>query len=65
MKTAVQLVTVDENHNGQRIDNFLMSQLKGLPRSVIYRIVLSEGSVPLAVLEAQVDAWIEAQRTLV
>lgn len=39
MKTAVQLVTVDENHNGQRIDNFLMSQLKGLPRSVIYRIV--------------------------
>ena len=39
MKTAVQLVTVDENHNGQRIDNFLLSFLKGVPRSLIYRIV--------------------------
>lgn len=39
MKTPVQFVTVDENHNGQRIDNFLMTAIKGVPRSLIYRIV--------------------------
>ena len=43
-KTPVQLVTVDENHDGQRIDNFLLSQLKGVPRTLIYRI-LRKGEV--------------------
>lgn len=35
----VQQVQIDENHQGQRIDNFLLSQLKGVPKSVIYRII--------------------------
>ncbi|MEI6860570.1 MAG: 23S rRNA pseudouridine(955/2504/2580) synthase RluC [Shewanella sp.] len=38
-KQKVQLVTIDENHLGQRIDNYLMTKLKGVPKSRIYRIV--------------------------
>jgi 23S rRNA pseudouridine955/2504/2580 synthase len=40
----VQLVTVDENNDGQRLDNFLIGQLKGVPRSWVYR-VLRRGEV--------------------
>lgn len=43
-KTPVQLVTVDENHDGQRIDNFLLGHLKGVPRTLVYRI-LRKGEV--------------------
>ncbi|GAB1153887.1 MAG: 23S rRNA pseudouridine(955/2504/2580) synthase RluC [Shewanella algae] len=35
----VRLVTIDEDNVGQRIDNFLLSKLKGVPKSMIYRIV--------------------------
>ncbi|MBR9727758.1 23S rRNA pseudouridine(955/2504/2580) synthase RluC [Shewanella intestini] len=35
----VQLVTIDEDHFEQRIDNFLLTKLKGVPKSMIYRIV--------------------------
>jgi len=38
-KLKVQLVTIDEDNVGQRIDNFLLTKLKGVPRSMIYRIV--------------------------
>lgn len=41
---AVQLVTIDRNNAGQRIDNFLLSKLKGVPKSRIYRI-LRKGEV--------------------
>jgi 23S rRNA pseudouridine955/2504/2580 synthase len=41
---GVRLVTVDENNDGQRLDNFLLSQLKGVPRSWVYR-VLRRGEV--------------------
>ncbi len=34
-----RIVEVSEHHSGQRLDNFLMAQLKGVPRSHIYRIV--------------------------
>ncbi len=34
-----QIVEVDEGSAGQRLDNFLSSRLKGLPRNRIYRIV--------------------------
>ena len=37
--TGVRLVEVDEHHDGQRVDNFIMAHLKGVPRSAIYRIV--------------------------
>lgn len=41
---AVQLVTVDEGADGQRIDNYLLKVLKGVPKSRIYRI-LRKGEV--------------------
>lgn len=37
-------VTIDESHAGQRIDNFLIFQLKGVPHSRIYR-ALRKGEV--------------------
>ena len=40
----VQLVKIDENSAGQRIDNFLVRTLKGVPKSRIYRI-LRKGEV--------------------
>ncbi|MFZ2315943.1 MAG: RluA family pseudouridine synthase [Gammaproteobacteria bacterium] len=38
-KTGVQYFTATLDDEGQRIDNFLMSKLKGVPRSRVYRIV--------------------------
>ncbi len=40
----VQFVTVDADQQGQRIDNFLRTKLKGVPKSMIYRI-LRKGEV--------------------
>jgi 23S rRNA pseudouridine955/2504/2580 synthase len=37
----VKLTSIDQDHHGQRIDNYLMSQLKGVPRSHIYRLLRS------------------------
>ncbi|PIZ04041.1 MAG: 23S rRNA pseudouridine(955/2504/2580) synthase [Gammaproteobacteria bacterium CG_4_10_14_0_8_um_filter_38_16] len=39
-----KFVTIDESHVGQRIDNFLINQLKGVPHSRIYR-ALRKGEV--------------------
>ncbi|MEO6698450.1 MAG: RluA family pseudouridine synthase [Paraperlucidibaca sp.] len=36
---AVSYITVDAAYAGQRLDNFLMTALKGTPRTLIYRIV--------------------------
>ena len=35
----VQFVTIPEDYQGQRIDNFLRTRLKGVPKSMIYRII--------------------------
>ncbi|KLU19488.1 23S rRNA pseudouridine(955/2504/2580) synthase RluC [Proteus cibarius] len=35
----VQFVTIDGDEAGQRIDNFLLARLKGVPKSMIYRII--------------------------
>ena len=37
--SAVRLVTIDAERSGQRLDNFLLAVLKGVPRTHIYRIV--------------------------
>jgi 23S rRNA pseudouridine955/2504/2580 synthase len=37
----VRWIEVDEAHAGQRLDNFLLGQLKGVPKSHVYRIVRS------------------------
>lgn len=39
IRTQVQLVDIDDDMAGQRIDNFLRNQLKTVPKSMIYRIV--------------------------
>lgn len=36
---SVKIFTINEDQAEQRIDNFLLSQLKGVPKSLIYRIV--------------------------
>lgn len=36
---VVKFIPIDDDRAGQRIDNFLMTQLKGAPKSLIYRIV--------------------------
>ncbi len=38
-KSAARLVTVAEDDGQRRLDNFLMSQLKGVPRSRVYRMI--------------------------
>lgn len=43
-RPSVRLATVDTEESGQRIDNYLMRVLKGVPRSHIYRI-LRKGEV--------------------
>ena len=39
MEKKVRWVTVDALKEGQRLDNFLSSQLKGLPKSRIYKMI--------------------------
>lgn len=39
VSSGVSLVEVTQDRDGQRLDNFLSARLKGLPRSVIYRII--------------------------
>ena len=36
---SVKLVTIDEFSIGQRLDNYLLKQLKGVPKSHIYRLI--------------------------
>ncbi|MFE8645496.1 RluA family pseudouridine synthase [Sphingomonas sp. NCPPB 2930] len=38
---AVRQVTVDEGSEGQRLDNFLIRELKGVPKTHVYRIIRS------------------------
>jgi 23S rRNA pseudouridine955/2504/2580 synthase len=40
----VQYITIEADYAGQRIDNFLMTRLKGLPKTRVYRI-LRKGEV--------------------
>ncbi|MFS1563485.1 MAG: 23S rRNA pseudouridine(955/2504/2580) synthase RluC [Candidatus Arsenophonus phytopathogenicus] len=39
IQNQVQFVTIDNDEAGQRIDNFLLTRLKGVPKSMIYRII--------------------------
>ncbi len=41
MPAEVRLVLVDDEDAGQRLDNFLFRQLKGVPKTHIYRIIRS------------------------
>lgn len=37
--SGISYAEVTQDRDGQRLDNFLMARMKGLPRSVIYRII--------------------------
>jgi 23S rRNA pseudouridine955/2504/2580 synthase len=39
--TGARIVRVPDDRDGQRLDNFLLGQLKGAPRSLIYKLVRS------------------------
>lgn len=43
-KNSVSMVTIGEDGEGQRIDNYLLKRLKGVPKSHVYRI-LRKGEV--------------------
>lgn len=59
VSAGVQLVKVDEDRDGQRIDNFLSGRLKGVPRSLIYRI-LRTGQVRINGRRAKPDTRLSA-----
>lgn len=40
-RSAARKVEIDERAAGQRIDNFLITELKGVPRTLVYRILRS------------------------
>lgn len=52
-------MTVDEESAGQRLDNFLFRQLKGVPKTHVYRIIRS-GEVRINKGRAQADTRIAA-----
>ncbi len=56
---AVSLVTVDESSEGQRLDNFLLRELKGVPKTHVYRIIRS-GEVRVNKGRAQADTRLAA-----
>jgi len=39
LTNKVRFVEIGEEHAGQRIDNFLITYLKGVPRTHIYRVI--------------------------
>ena len=55
---ASSLVTVDENSDGQRLDNFLMRQFKGVPKTHVYRIIRS-GEVRINKGRVQADTRVQ------
>lgn len=52
---GVRQVTVDDERENQRLDNFLAGQLKGVPRSLIYRL-LRTGQVRINGKRAKPDS---------
>lgn len=39
IQNQVQFIDISDDEAGQRIDNFLLAKLKGVPKSMIYRII--------------------------
>lgn len=54
----VRLVAVDEGSEGQRLDNFLLRELKGVPKTHVYRIIRS-GEVRVDKARAAADTRLE------
>jgi len=58
-KPAVRWLTVDEESAGQRLDNYLLRRLKGVPKTHVYRIIRS-GEVRLNQGRAAADSRVAA-----
>lgn len=58
-RTAVRTVKVPDDRDGQRLDNFLLGQLKGAPRSLVYKLVRS-GQVRVNGGRAKADRKLDA-----
>jgi 23S rRNA pseudouridine955/2504/2580 synthase len=58
-----QIWTIDADHAGQRVDNFLISRLKGLPKSHLYRI-LRKGEVRVNKKRIKPDYRLQAKDNL-
>lgn len=58
-KTSVRMITVPADRAGQRLDNFLLGQLKGAPRSLVYKLVRS-GQVRVNGGRAKAERKLEA-----
>jgi len=56
---AARTVEVDAESDGQRLDNFLLRQLKGVPKTHVYRIIRS-GEVRINKGRASADARVSA-----
>ena len=54
-----QIINIDEDSSGQRIDNFLFTRLKGVPKSHVYRI-LRKGEVRVNGGRCQAERRLEA-----
>jgi len=55
---AVRRVTIDEGSAGQRLDNFLLRELKGVPKTHVYRVIRA-GEVRVNKGRAQADTRLE------
>jgi len=57
-KPSVRRVVVDDGSAGQRLDNFLLRELKGVPKTHVYRLIRS-GEVRVNKGRAQADTRVE------
>lgn len=39
INATVKILTIDHDDSGQRLDNYLLAKLKGVPKSLIYRVI--------------------------
>jgi len=58
-KPAVRHLTVDTESAGQRLDNYLLRELKGVPKTHVYRVIRS-GEVRINKGRAHADSRVEA-----
>lgn len=59
MSSQVQLFTVEADEEGQRLDNYLLSRLKGMPKSALYRVI-RKGEVRVNKGRAKPDRRLQA-----
>lgn len=58
-RPVVQWLSVEADQAGQRLDNFLLAHLKGVPKSLIYRII-RKGEVRVNKARARPDSRIQS-----